>query len=103
MITRIWHGRTRREDADRYLAFLMDKGVKDYEATPGNLEVKIWRSMEEEEDAAHFWTVSVWENYECIEIFAGKDVSRAKYYPEDNEFLLEFELKVTHLETFKIK
>jgi hypothetical protein len=28
--------------------------------------------------------------------FAGEDVERARYYPEDGEFLLERELNVTH-------
>ena len=28
----------------------------------------------------------------------GEDVERAKYYPEDSDFLLEFEPKVVHYE-----
>ena len=35
---------------------------------------------------------------EAIKGFAGEDVEVAKYYPEDKEFLLEFEPKVVHYE-----
>jgi heme-degrading monooxygenase HmoA len=101
MITRIWHGKTKVSDSDRYLQFLLEKGVQEHLATPGNLEVKVWRSVEK--DCTHFWTISVWESFESIESFAGTDITNAKYYPEDSEFLLEFEPKVTHIETFTIK
>jgi hypothetical protein len=33
-----------------------------------------------------------------IKAFAGDDVETAKYYPEDRDFLLEFEPKVVHYE-----
>jgi len=33
-----------------------------------------------------------------LRAFAGDEVSRAKYYPEDSEFLLEFEPEVAHYE-----
>jgi heme-degrading monooxygenase HmoA len=101
MITRIWHGKTKKADADRYLSFLQEKGVQDYLNTPGNTGVRIWRTIEQ--DIAHFWTVSTWESRESIAAFAGEDISKAKYYPEDQDFLLEFEPTVTHMETFVIK
>jgi heme-degrading monooxygenase HmoA len=101
MIVRIWHGRTKASDADRYLEFLQQSGVQDYMNTPGNQEVNIWRSIEGE--VAHFWTVSTWDTMESIEAFAGKDAEKAKYYPEDDGFLLEFEPTVKHYESFKVK
>lgn len=101
MIARIWHGRTRSTDADRYLQFLHETGVKDYIATPGNREVKIWRKTEG--DVTHFWTISVWDNLESIKAFAGEDIEKARYYPEDENFLLEFEPTVQHYESFSIK
>jgi len=33
---------------------------------------------------------------ESIKAFAGEDVETAKYYPEDKDFLLEFEPNVVH-------
>jgi hypothetical protein len=34
----------------------------------------------------------------AIEKFAGPEPEQARYYPEDKEFLLEFEPTVTHYE-----
>lgn len=43
-------------------------------------------------------TMTFWEGMSSIRRFAGEDVERAKYYPEDKEFLLEFEPEVVHYE-----
>ena len=101
MITRVWHGKTKQADADRYLLFLQQTGIQDYIRTPGNTGVRIWRRIENDE--AHFWTVSTWENTESIAAFAGEEINKAVYYPEDQEFLLEFEPTVAHMETYVIK
>lgn len=99
VITRIWHGRTRAEDADEYLQFLVDTSVPDYGSVPGNLGVQIWRRKDGE--VCHFWTVTRWDGYESIAKFAGDDIERAKYYPEDKNYLLEFEERVIHCETYE--
>ena len=100
MITRTWHGTTSPENADYYLEFLLHKGTKEYLQTKGNLSVKIWRRKEK--DCCHFWTVTEWDNVESVKGFAGQDYEKAKYYPEDNGILLEFEEKVNHYETFPV-
>jgi heme-degrading monooxygenase HmoA len=41
----------------------------------------------------HFNLITIWENFEVIKNFTGQDFEKAKYYPEDNKFLLEFEEK----------
>lgn len=98
MITRIWHGRTKAEHADEYLKFVEESGVPDYKSVPGNLSVEIWRRIEG--DICHFWTVTKWDSLESIGAFAGADLEKAKYYPEDSRYLLEFEPNVIHCETF---
>jgi heme-degrading monooxygenase HmoA len=40
--------------------------------------------------------LTLWESEEAIKRFAGSDMERAKYYPEDEQFLLELEPTVTH-------
>lgn len=99
MITRVWHGVTKAEHADRYLEFLIKTGVEDYKKTEGNLSVEILRRPEA--DICHFWTVTKWESFESIKKFAGADYEKAKYYAEDAEYLLEFEPHVIHCETFE--
>jgi len=101
IITRIWHGRTRAQHADEYLQFLIDTGVADYKSVPDNCGVEIWRRVDG--DVCHFWTVTKWDNYESIKEFAGEDIEKAKYYPEDSNYLLEFEPTVQQCESFVFK
>lgn len=99
VITRIWHGHTRAEHADEYLQFLIDTGVPDYKSVEGNLSVEIWRRIEG--DVCHFWTVTKWDGLPSIRKFAGDELVKAKYYPDDSKYLLEFEPTVQHYETFE--
>jgi heme-degrading monooxygenase HmoA len=96
MIARLWHGRTSLEKADEYLRFLLQRAVPDYKSTKGNRTVRILHRNGEE--AAHFYILTTWDSRDAIEGFAGKDIEVAKYYPEDKNFLLEFEPKVQHFE-----
>jgi heme-degrading monooxygenase HmoA len=99
IITRIWHGTTKTEHSDAYLTFLEESGLSDYKRTEGNLSVSVWRRVEGE--ICHFWTVTKWHSYDDIKKFAGEDYEKARYYPEDAEYLLEYEEKVLHVETFE--
>jgi heme-degrading monooxygenase HmoA len=96
MIARLWHGCTPLEKADAYAAFLNERAIPDYRGTPGNIAVHILRRNEGE--VTHFYTFTLWESFEAIRIFAGFPIETAKYYPEDRNFLLEFEPFVTHWE-----
>ena len=98
-ITRIWHGVTKAADSENYLQYLKRTGIEDYQKTAGNLGVQILRRIENEK--CHFWTVTKWDNYESIKKFAGEDYERARYYQEDEKYLLEFETNVIHCETFE--
>lgn len=99
MITRTWHGRTKAIHADEYLHYVEATGIKEYKKIKGNLSTTILRRMEN--DVCHFYTVTKWDNLESIKTFAGEDYEKAVYYPKDKEYLLEFEEKVTHCETFE--
>jgi heme-degrading monooxygenase HmoA len=94
MIVRIWHGRTPRGVADEYAAFLARRAIPDYRAVPGNLEAGVYRR--DEGDVTHFLTVSRWASEDAIRAFAGLELLKARYYPEDTGYLLEFEPEVQH-------
>ena len=96
MIVRIWHGEVAPEKSDAYLDYLNRTGVPDYRVTDGNRGVYVLRR--DEDDRVHFLTVSFWESLEKVESFSGADPERARYYPEDEEFLLRFEPTVRHYE-----
>jgi heme-degrading monooxygenase HmoA len=98
VIARIWHGVTPAEKSDEYLAFLQQRALPDYRGTPGNIAAYILRRTEGE--ITHFTTLTYWSSLQAIEAFAGTDIARAKYYPEDAAFLLEFEPTVQHSELY---
>ena len=98
MIARIWHGTTPASKADAYLAFLQQRALPDYRGTPGNRAAFILRRIDG--GIAHFTTLTHWDSLDAIEAFAGADIARAKYYPEDAQFLLEFEPTVQHFELY---
>ena len=96
MIARIWHGAVPAARADEYMRYLEQTGLPDYRATAGNRGVYVLRRAEE--GVAHFLLVSLWESREAIRAFAGDEMERARYYPEDAGFLLQLEPTVTHYE-----
>ena len=87
MIARTWHGRVHAAQADAYLEFLHRTGIADYRATPGNLGVLVLRTPDGA--VVHYTLVTFWDSYDAIRRFAGDDYERARYYPEDDAFLLE--------------
>jgi heme-degrading monooxygenase HmoA len=99
VIARVWRGRTPAKKADAYYEFLRRTGIRDYRATPGNLGVRVLRRIDGDE--AEFVLISFWESNEAIRRFAGDDIERAFYYPEDTDFLLTFEPTVTHYEALE--
>jgi len=98
VIARIWHGTTPASKADAYLAFLQQRALPDYRGTPGNRAAFILRRIDG--GIAHFTTLTHWDSLDAIAAFAGADIARAKYYPEDAQFLLEFEPTVQHFELY---
>src|SRR5262245_22290308 len=96
MIARTWHGRVPAARADAYDEYLRKTGVADCRATPGNRGVIVLRRTEGE--VTHFLFTSLWDSYDAIRAFAGDDPERARYYPEDDDFLIDKEPSVTHYE-----
>lgn len=96
MIARTWRGWTTADDGDRYLAYLEKTGLAEYRATPGNRGAAVLRRRID--DRMDFLLISFWDSEEVIRDFAGDDPHRAVFYPEDDDFLVERELRVSHFE-----
>lgn len=94
MICRMWHGRVPFAKADEYARFLRERALPDYRSVPGNMSAAVLRR--DEGDVVHFITMTHWLDEASIRAFAGEDLLKAKYYPEDKDFLLEFEPEVRH-------
>lgn len=90
LLGRIWSGRTRREDADDYLAYLYENGVVTIERKPGNLGVQLFRTLRE--DVAEFTTISYWPSAEAMKaMHEGDDteVLRVAHVEREPDYLLE--------------
>ncbi len=98
MIARVWKGRTKVEDAEKYTEFMKSRAVPDYKSTEGFIKLTFLKRVDSQ--YAYFDLITFWESMEVIKNFAGDDIEKAKYYPEDNEFLIDFPEKVTHFEVF---
>lgn len=96
MIVRMWHGRVETNKAQAYRQFLNKRAIPDYRSVPGNISVHILERQDGE--VTHFITMTFWQTKDAITGFAGNDPEVAKYYPEDQDFLLEFEPTVVHYE-----
>lgn len=94
MIARLWHGRVPMAKAAAYREFLNARAIPDYRAIPGNLSAFVLERREG--DVTHFVTLTFWTDRDAIRAFAGDDIELAQYYPEDRDFLLEKEPRVTH-------
>jgi len=49
-------------------------------------------------DRAEFLLISLWDSKEAIQRFAGDDIEKAVFYPEDERFLVERDDHVSHYE-----
>ncbi|HEX2166253.1 MAG TPA: hypothetical protein VHG09_03345 [Longimicrobiales bacterium] len=96
MIARTWHGRVPAAKAEAYHEYLRRTGLADYAATPGYRGILVQRRTEG--DVTHYTLTTLWESLDAIRQFAGDDYERARYYDEDDEYLLEREPHVTHAE-----
>lgn len=92
----MWHGRVPTSKAAVYREFVNERAIPDYQSVDGNISVHILERQEG--DITHFITLTFWKDLDSIKGFAGEDVATAKYYPEDKDFLLEFEPRVVHYE-----
>jgi heme-degrading monooxygenase HmoA len=98
-IARIWRGRTRRDRADEYDAYLAEHGIKPLtEKAMGVQHLREDRATETE-----FVTISYWESVAAMSRFTGGDPMRIHHLDRDAEFLIElpervqiFEIRASH-------
>lgn len=96
MIARLWRGWTAREDADLYVDYLLATGMRASRETPGNRDAYILRRPDG--DRTEFVTLTVWDSLEAVRGFAGDEVDRAVFFPEDDRYLVDRELTARHYE-----
>jgi hypothetical protein len=80
-----------------YVAYIETTGIEEYRATPGNLGAQMW-TRDLGDGRTEVLTLSWWRTIDDVRAFAGDDVGVAKFYPEDDDYLLDREVTVSHFE-----
>jgi hypothetical protein len=96
-VLREWRAEIRRPLKGEYVQYVTATGLATYLRTPGNLGASLAvRDLDAER--AEIVTLSWWTDTQAIEAFAGADIGRARYFPEDDRFLLTRPEHVHHYE-----
>lgn len=93
-IARLWRARIRPGTADQYRQYVLETGMADYSGVPGNRAALLL--MADHPSHCDVLTLSLWSSMEAIKEFAGDPPEKARYYPDDKQFLLEFPDNVEH-------
>ncbi len=92
MLIRSWDGTTRAADAEAYAAYMERTGIATLTATPGCLGAEILRRVQG--DRALFRVESRWESVDAMRAFAGDDPTVARFFPEDDAYLIDRDWQV---------
>jgi heme-degrading monooxygenase HmoA len=90
----MWRGTVRTEDSGRYCAYIQETGISHYKSTSGNLGA--WLLTNPIGELTEVVTLSFWESEAAIRAFAGDDISVARFYPEDEQYLVDWGNEVHH-------
>ncbi|MET7280814.1 hypothetical protein ABZS29_21425 [Kribbella sp. NPDC005582] len=97
MTARMWRGRVPTDKAAEYAEIVERTGMTGYRSTPGNEGAQLL-TRDLGDGQTEIVTLSWWTDLDQIRAFAGDDIEAAKYYPEDDDYLLDREATVTHFE-----
>lgn len=95
-VARVWRGRTREADTERYAEYHHEHVVRQRGATPGNLGVQVLRQVRG--GVAEFTTNSSWSPRDEVRAYAGSEIEQPRHLPRDAELLLELRTRVEHFE-----
>jgi heme-degrading monooxygenase HmoA len=93
----MWRGWVSTDRATEYVDYIAKTGLAEYQRTPGNLDSQMW-TRDLGDGRTEVLTLSWWDSLDSIRGFAGDDINVAVYYPEDEDYLIDREMTVTHYE-----
>jgi antibiotic biosynthesis monooxygenase (ABM) superfamily enzyme len=94
VIARVWRGATRADDAGTYAAYIEESGVGPARDLPGARGSLVLRRIEG--DRAVFETIILFDSLDDVRAFAGDEIERARFFPEDDRYLVDRALTVEH-------
>ena len=98
-ITRIWHGWTGKENADKFQKTLTDEAIPSLESNKpkGCLGIQVLRR--EAGNEVEFTTIMLFNSFSAIKEFAGEDYEAGHIAPKVKPLLLRYDNRVAHHET----
>ena len=96
MIARVWRGATRAEDSEAYAAYIEESGTGPARKLPGSRGTLVLRR--DLGERTQFETIILFDSLEDVLAFAGDDLGAAVFFPEDDRYLVERDLEVSHHE-----
>lgn len=97
-ILREWRAEIRRELKQEYVEYVTATGLTGYRSADGNLGAVI-AVRDLDAKRSEIVTLSWWKDEASIKAFAGEDISRSRYYPEDDRYLLTHPETVQHYDS----
>jgi len=98
MISRIWHGWTALEDADKYESLLRAEVLPGIHRIRGYNGAYLLR-REAANQEIEFLTITQFTDMAAVKAFAGKDYERAVIAPGAGKLLTHFDERSAHYET----
>ncbi len=95
MILRSWRGWVSSGRVDDYVRYIEETGLPEYLGTQGNRGAQLL-TRELGDGRSEVVTLSWWDSLESIKGFSGDDISVAKFYAEDDDYLIGREDTVSH-------
>ncbi|MFB9982179.1 hypothetical protein ACFSQQ_30835 [Mesorhizobium kowhaii] len=95
LILRRWSSVIRTQDRAAYAAYVERTGGLDYAATTGNRGFQMLM-RDRGDGSTEVVTLSWWSSMDAVRSFAGDAPELARYYPEDDRYLLEKSEFVDH-------
>lgn len=97
-ILREWRAEIRRELKEEYVRYVLETGISGYRAASGNLGATV-ATRDLDSERSEIVTLSWWTDERAIKAFAGEEISRARYFPADDRFLLTQPDTVVHYDS----
>ena len=97
MISRVWHGRTTRENADAYEQLLRTEILPGIHRVPGYRGASVLRR--DLDEGVEFVTITMFDSLDAVRAFAGEDYGAAVIEPEARRLLASFDERSAHYDT----
>jgi heme-degrading monooxygenase HmoA len=100
-ILREWRAEIRRPLKAAYVDYVRETGIAEYRRTRGNLGASV-AARDLDDARSEIVTLSWWDSLDAIRAFAGDPLDQARYFPEDDKYLLTRPDRVVHYDLARL-